>query len=774
MWPVAAALRSLVHSRGAGPSDELDRLRRLLQLGMADTVEEARLAAVAELLGVAGDREAAHLRDMAPQRLKALTLDALATGVACNARIRPLVLLVEDAHWLDPTTLEFVERVIAEAPSHRLLVLLTAREEFSVPAGGAWAAITTLELRGLPEADATRLFAEVCGGAASPQIGRDLAARTGGIPLFVEEFASAVEKDGECEAISIPATLHECLAARLDRAGPAKAVAQAAAVLGQERVSPTPLAIVAGLSEPAVADALIRLEAAGVLKRGDDLAREGWSFRHALLRETAYDGLLRTRRRVLHGRAADALAGEAEPAILAHHLSEAGRTSESVPHFLTAARRSLARSALREAIRLLRRGLAALESQTGSPELLEQRLELMALLGPALIGLNGPGSPETQALYTEAVTLARSLPPREQHFPILWGWWRLSHVHDFNESRARAAWLHTEARKRADPGLLLQAHHCNWAALHNQGDLKGSAQHIRQGLAIYREQEHGSHASLYGNHDAKVCAHAHHALGLWQRGLTRAAEIEEAQSLAWAEHLGHVGSILHALEEAMVHRAYRRNPEEVRAVADRLRILAEKQGYDHYGNRCRIFHGWSMAMTEDAGTGARLATEALAIEREVNTADDFAVFQCLVAEARSAAGEPDRALAELVAACTEFERIGLYHWMPEVWRLIGDLMLQVNPNAIVGAARAYAKARRLADQQGAHRLALRAALATARLALSKGWRSAAPRLAVARERVMDVEPEATDLRDAEALTSLLGQPRTPSAVAGRIVARRVG
>jgi class 3 adenylate cyclase/predicted ATPase len=778
LQPVAAALPGWARLGGAEASDALDRLRRRLLLDEAGAEDDARLAAVAELLGVAGEREAALLEGTTPARLRALTLDALVTSAARVAQMRPLLLLVEDAHWLDPTTLELVERVVAKAAVKRLLVLLTARDEFSLPAGEAWAGTAILELRGLQEAEAVRLFAALIGKAPPPQLGHDLAARTAGVPLFVEEFAHALRENSPCGAVSaampeIPATLHECLAARLDRAGSAKAVAQAAAVLGEDGVRAPLLAAVAELPEVAVAEALVRLEGAGVLERGHDPATEAWSFRHALLRETAYDSLLRDHRRALHGRAADALANTGEQAILAHHLSEAGRASESVPHFLAAARRSLARSALQEAMRLLRRGLEAVEALPESAEQHERRLELMALLGPALIGLNGPGSHEAQSLYADALALARTLPPRAEYFPIFWGWWRLSHVRDFHERRARATWLFSEAESRGDRGLLLQAHHCNWASLFHQGNLCGCDRHAEEGLAIYRKNEHSDHASLYGNHDAKVCGHAHRVLVFWQRGFSRAAEVEEARALAWARRLGHVGSVLHALEFATSHSAYRRNPEEVCAMTDRMCAVAEEHGFGEYRARCRVFHGWAMAMRGEARAGASLAAEGLAMERETNTADDLALFHCLVAEAQDRAGESERALAELAAARDEFERIGLRYWLPEVWRTIGDLTLRADPKAEAAAAAAYAEACRLAEEQGAHRLALRAALGAARLALFVGGEraAAAARLAAARARVTEVEAGAADLSDAGALAKIFGAPRQarPLLVAGKAV-----
>jgi hypothetical protein len=182
-----------------------------------------------------------------------------------------------------------------------------------------------------------------------------------------------------------------------------------------------------------------------------------------------------------------------------------------------------------------------------------------------------------------------------------------------------------------------------------------------------------------------------------------------------------------------------------------------------------------MAMSGDATTGAKLAAESLANEREVNTADDFAVFQCLVSEAWGAAGQPDRALAELVAACADFERIGLYHWLPEVWRLIGDLTLRVDPKGAEKAMEAYVKAEKLADQQGAHRLALRAAVGGVQLAFLMGERPAVAGLAAVRERVVDVEAGAADLRQAEALMALLrGAPDAVSTAWGGTVTSGAG
>ena len=756
LWPIKVALEELVDARRRGRARARRRLRRLLQDDYDKITAEPPLMAVAELLDLVDAHEADRLRQMSPSQLKALTLDALVKGASRVAETHSLLLLVEDAHWLDPTTLEVLERLVAAAPLHRMLIIVTMRGQ-SAPSrfGGQAVAIS---LGGLEQADAARLFAAIRGTSTSSRIGRELAARTGGVPLFIEEFARAMGQSGASEALEIPATLHECLAGQLDRAGPAKAIAQAAAVVGQKWVSADTLAAVAEWPESIVVQALGHLEAVGLVERSRRVPVECWSFRHELLRETAYDSLVRDRRQMLHSRAADVLARMSEPVVLAHHLSEAGRLDESVAYFIRAARRGLELFSREEAVRLLRRGLSALDALPATESRQGQRLELMALLGSALISLHGPGAAVTQELYRDAVDLAGQLPNWENHFPILWGWWRLSHLRDFSESRDRAAWLHSKVRRHGDRGLLLQAHHCNWAALHNQGEFAGSARHAKAGLALYRADEHREHAPVYGNHDAKVCAHIHRMLGLWQRGFALAAETEEERALSWARELQDVASMLHALEFSLVHRAYRRRPVEVQAVADRLFTMATEYGHEHYAVRCRIFHGWATAMLGDARCGAKLAADALALEHEVSTPDHFAVFHCLVAEAWATAGETDRALAELTSARAMFERIGLRHWLPEVWRMIGDLTIASDPTNVVGAARAYVKSRLLAERQGAHRLTLRSTLSLARIASPGTKQRIAERLAEVLTQVPEIEDDADEMINATALAASHSRP----------------
>ena len=440
---------------------------------------------------MAGGLEAALLADITPARLRALTLDALVAVVVRAAALRPVALVVEDVHWLDPDDPR--ARRAAGGGGFR-----PAAPRPAVRAGGVSPAARTCLGRdpdprpqGLAPAEATELF-EALSDTATPGLGRDLAARTSGVPMFLEEFASALNAariDGELSAVStepaIPATLTN--ASPRASTGPVRPrawprSAPCSARHASERpASPRSPAAPLELIERALA----RLETAGVLIPTVRVDGKGWSFRHALLREAAYASLLRDRRRALHGRAADALADRWSP-----------RSSRTTSARRTASPRACRTfcSAAREAspVRRCRRHAAASARTRGGrgarrgQEQSEQRLELMSLLGPALIGLYGPASIDTQALYAEAVALARSLPPRAGSFPIFWGWWRLSHVDDFHESRRRADWLFEEAQSRNEPALLLQAHHCNWASLFHHGDFRGCDRHAADGLNLYR------------------------------------------------------------------------------------------------------------------------------------------------------------------------------------------------------------------------------------------------------------------------------------------------
>jgi predicted ATPase len=466
-------------------------------------------------------------------------------------------------------------------------------------------------------------------------------------------------------------------------------------------------------------EALSALVTAGVLRLDQGGPRETYTFTHALLRDVAYDSVLRDQRRNMHLRVAEALPqhdpdlAAQRPELLALHLSEGGKPELAVPHWTEAARRSLRRSALTEATRLLRRGIASLgEGWT------ELRLQLTSLLGPALIGLNGTKSIEARHLYESAVLQCQALPENAAFFPIYWGWWRTAK--DVTASHDRAEAMLRRAELLADDGLLLEAHHCAWASHYFAGALEQSRLHAEQGLAIYAAGYYEDHAGLYGNHDAKVCAHGELCEILWQQGRLQQALSHERLSLDWAHSLKHLGSIVHALDCAVTHRAYRRDVRQVLSYANELARLAEEHGLADHQARSLMLKGWARAVSEDVGAGLRMLQEGIARQRDIGIDEDFPIYVSLLGEVLTSAGRADEAVVHLKEAHEAFTASGLKAMVPDMLRVLGEATIASNPSDELSARAWLTEAAHMADEHGATFLGLRAALSLARLDLQRG------------------------------------------------------
>ena len=449
------------------------------------------------------------------------------------------------------------------------------------------------------------------------------------------------------------------------------------------------------------------------------MTQETYTFTHALLRDVAYDSVLRDQRRAMHLRVAEALPGHdpelaaQRPELLALHLSEGGKPELAVPHWTEAARRSLKRSALTEATRLLRRGIGSLGE--GSTEL---RLQLTALLGPALIALSGTKSTEARHLYEQATLMCQALPESAAFFPIYWGWWRTAK--DVVASHERAEAMLRRAELLADDGLLLEAHHCAWASHYFAGALESSRLHAEEGLSIYAAGQYEDHAGLYGNHDAKVCAHGELCEVHWQRGRLRQALSHERQSLDWAHGLKHLGSVVHALDCAVIHRAYRRDVRQVLTYANELARLATEHGLADHQARSLMLTGWARAVSEDVGAGLRLMQEGVARQRDIGIDEDFPIYVSLLGEVLTTAGRADEAVVHLQEAHETFAAGGLKAMVPDMLRVLGEATIASNPSDELSARAWLTQAARMAEEQGANFLGLRAAISLARLDLRRG------------------------------------------------------
>jgi hypothetical protein len=359
---------------------------------------------------------------------------------------------------------------------------------------------------------------------------------------------------------------------------------------------------------------------------------------------------------------------------------------------------------------LLQRGLEALERLPASNQNRSLRLQLSALLGPALIGVRGPNAAETRAIYSAAYELCRELPEEPSHFPICWGWWRLAA--DGQEGVERAEALLQHAASRTDPGLMLQAHHCSWASYGHVGAFDRCREHTEAGLAIYHATDYTHHARLYGNHDAKSCAHGKLSQLFWMQGRLSEAKRQEAESLAWSERVDHLGSRIHAMGLTLLHRVYRREYKEVFDRSNALIALTSEYGLVDVQPAALIFRGWVVATHQDPMAGLTMLEEGFARQREIATTEDFPVYLCLLAEALTAVGKPEEAVERIARERPEFDRIRLRVWIPELIRAQGEAMLAADPASVT---QARAEAAELAETQGVPMLGLRIAVSEARL-----------------------------------------------------------
>ncbi|HEY2438150.1 MAG TPA: hypothetical protein VGH93_13290, partial [Solirubrobacteraceae bacterium] len=389
--------------------ERLDKLEAMLTRATNDLGEAAPL--IAALLSLPTGERYPPL-DLTPQKKKEKTLRALVARVEGLAARQPVLMLFEDAHWSDPTSLELVDLIIDRVPQLPLLLIITFRPEFTPP----WIArphVISLGLNRLEPGQRVEMIAGVTGGKALPQeITDQIVQRTDGVPLFVEELTKAVVESGvltdvgdrytaagPVTQLAIPSSLHSSLLARLDRLAPVREVAQIGAALGRQ-FSHELIGAVAPLPQPQLDDALAQLVRAELIYRRGTPPDAEYTFKHALVQDAAYSTLLRSRRRQLHARIATTLEGQfpeivaTQPALLAHHCTEADLTEKAVDYWLAAGRQAWGRSMLAEAVALLRRGLTLVPGLPDDDWRRETELDLQIAFGQALIASRGWGASE--------------------------------------------------------------------------------------------------------------------------------------------------------------------------------------------------------------------------------------------------------------------------------------------------------------------------------------------------------------------------------------------
>jgi predicted ATPase/class 3 adenylate cyclase len=756
---------------------KLDKLDAVLAQA-STSIQDAAL--FAEMLSLPNDGRYPAL-DLAPQERRRRTLEALRSQLEALARQNPVLMVFEDAHWTDPTSLEAFGRVVDGIRMHRVLLIVTFRPEFDPPWIGQ-PHVTMITINRLPEREVDALIERVVGNSPlAPNIRQDIAERADGIPLFVEEITKAVleaASEGEARrtvaavpspALAVPASLYASLMARLDRVGRAKEVAQIGAAIGRE-FSHALLAAVLRKPQAELASALDRLAQAGLLFRQGEPPHATYLFKHALVQDAAYSTLLREPRRALHARIAEALESqfaqiaESQPEWLARHCTEAGLNEKAVHLWGKAGQRSLERSALVEAAEQLGRALAEIATLPGTPALRRDQIKLQIALITPLIHVNGYAAPETKAaverarlLIDQAETLGEPLEDPLLLFSVLYGSWVGNYI-SFNSNAMRklAAQFLELAEKQGTTGPLLIADRIVGISLLCTGDIAHCREYFDRAIALYDPGEHRSLAVRFG-HDARVAVLSYRSWALWMLGYPEAAIADIERALKDAREIGQAATLAYALSHASIPHLLCGSYALAAAEGQEILGIAEEKGAWFWKSLGILTQGCASALTGEASEAVHMITSGLAARRSTgsNAWDPF--YISYLARAYAELGQFDEAWRCMSEALASVETTGERWLEPEIHRVAGEIALASPERHAVGAETYFDRALAIARAQQAKSWELRAATSLARLWRDQGKRQQASDLLAPVYGWFSEGFDMLDLKQAKSLLDELAQ-----------------
>jgi len=764
-YPVVDLLRQAFGvEEGDPPETQLAAVRGALDAAGLEASEALPL--LAGVLGLPVPDDFPTLDHLGPELRRRRTLEAVAGWLCAASADRPVVLVVEDLHWVDPSSMEVLRVLLEEVPTCRVLVVLTLRPERELP----WPArshFVHLTLHPLTRRQVVTIAAHVAGARRLPAAMVDyVAAKTDGVPLFVEELTKAiVESEPHAGAAgasvhAVPSTLQDSLMARLDRLGPSKEIAQLAAVLGREFPRDV-LEAVAGRDAHALDRDLDRLVAAELLYRRGVPPRVVYTFKHALVQETAYQSLLRRVRQRHHATVARVLEtrfperAAAEPEVIARHYDEAGDHPAAIDAYERAAERAIERSATHEAIGHLRRGLELLDALPAEAARPRQELRFNVKLGARLVEARGYGDAEVCRAYERARVLCQDVADAPELFRVLWG---LSVYYQARNELEIASEMGDEllgvAERAGDPSLLIMAHMARGSPSYWQGRYATCLERVEQTLALYDPARHHALAHVYGE-DPGVSSRIYQSQALWQLGFPDRALAAIRAAVGVAEEGRHPFSLGYALcFEAAIH-MLRGEHAEAAAWAERAIALAEEQYLPLWLGAARFYRGW--ATVESSAGEAGLAVMEAALEELVATGTEVGSSSMIavLAGAHARLGHAEKARGGLALARELAALRRSPFWDPEIERLEGELALLGPTPATAEAEGHFARALELADELGARSLALRAATSLARLLQRDGRRAEAAAILAPRYEGFSEGWDTADLRTARALLDAL-------------------
>jgi class 3 adenylate cyclase len=749
-------------SRAAGftPTDDTPARRDRLDALMArDGVDAEAAATIAALLGLKAQPQAT------PSQARARTLAALIGWLETLARSGPVLWMLEDAHWIDPTTLELADLAIERIAQTRVLALVTARPSFRHDFGGH-PIVTRLSLNRLRREAVEAIVARITGGKALPSaLMEEIASRTDGVPLYVEEMTKAVLESGalrETETawrvatplarLAIPTSLQDTLMARLDRLQSMKKVAQTAAVIGRTFDLAT-LAAISPLPAPALAAAIERLVAAELVFPRDDTAGKWYRFKHALVRDAAYESLLRSRRQALHRRLVAVLeAGGAGPELLAQHAQAAGEPARAIGWWRAAGEAAAGRAAFGEAEAHLDAAQALLTTLAEPTRRREAAAVALARAHASLVG-RGYSDPQTEALYAQADALAVDAHDARLLAQAQYGLWVGHHVREAVGSALGVARRMVDAATRGgEPDALSLAHRLLGTSQMMAGLLAEAKSSLELSLALSASARDGGQSSG-ALVDVVVATNTYLTLVELALGYPDRARSAGDTALEASRVVGRVHDLINTLWHVWVTAVLSRDRQRAQAMGAAFLTASRAHDLSFWQMGARAVDAVARMEADDPVGAAAQFAQMLDASAATGLGTYGVLMRATMADAMAAARDED-ALAMAAEAEAHARRTGALYALAETQRRQGAALRLLRPDDLAGAETHFRRAIATARAQDARFWELRAACDLARLLAERGRGAEARALLIPIYGWFTEGFDAPDLIDAKALLDI--------------------